>query len=438
MEQLIPSDLLNYFLVFQIHFSKPNFIYFQAYLCGLLLTNGRKTMSQIAQCCFWVERSLSSWERFLSENLWDVNAVCQTLVNLLLEQLDSQLMIHGTYLAPLDTVLVAKNGTKMSGVQRWKDHSGNADRRGRITGHHWGILGLISLNPITQEYRCWVTKMRLICGTLNPFQFIVDPAGSTRRGTFWDGVIPLMLELKQNLGERKVTGVADAYFSKVPFIKPLLDNGIYLITRMRKDAVAWDKRIENKGKNTVKMEGEWKLSTLLKELPVQQLLVHIYGKKSLVEAVEREVFIRGFAPKVKVVVAQGKKKPIIFLSTDLSLTATQIIELYSARFSIELAIRDVKQYFGLTHYQCYLGIAIDRFVHLACLAYCVFGLFYRQQTQVDWMPAVSPSLSQWSFARLRQGMKHFAISRILFPKSAPGANLRTLETELDHILRLAA
>ena len=89
MEQLIPSDLLNYFLVFQIHFSKPNFIYFQAYLCGLLLTNGRKTMSQIAQCCFWVERSLSSWERFLSENLWDVNAVCQTLVNLLLEQLDS-------------------------------------------------------------------------------------------------------------------------------------------------------------------------------------------------------------------------------------------------------------------------------------------------------------------------------------------------------------
>ena len=54
------------------------------------------------------------------------------------------------------------------------------------------------------------------------------------------------------------------------------------------------------------------------------------------------------------------------------------------------------------------------------------------------MPAVSPSLSQWSFARLRQGMKHFAISRILFPKSAPGANLRTLETELDHILRLAS
>ncbi len=92
--------------------------------------------------------------------------------------------------------------------------------------------------------------------------------------------------------------------------------------------------------------------------------------------VEREVFIRGFQPKVKVVVAKGKKEPIIFLSTDLSLTdlsltAAQIIEIYAARFSIELAIRDLKQHFGLAHYQCYLGIAIDRFVHLACVAYCL-------------------------------------------------------------------
>ena len=61
----------------------------------------------------------------------------------------------------------------------------------------------------------------------------------------------------------------------------------------------------------------------------------IAGEK--IEAVERFVFIRGFQPKVKVVVAQGKKEPIIFLSTDLTLTAAQIIEIYGARFSIELA-----------------------------------------------------------------------------------------------------
>ena len=184
--------------------------------------------------------------------------------------------------------------------------------------------------------------------------------------------------------------------------------------------------------------GKWKLANLLQELPTQQLGVKIYGQQTLVEAVERKVFIRGFFHQVKVVVVQGLTKPIIFLSTDLSLTAAQIIEIYSARFSIELAIRDLKQHFGLAHYQCYLGIAIDRFVHLACLAYCLFGLFQRQQLKSHSMPPVSTRHSELSFSRLRQGLQHFAISRVLFPKSAPEANLKLQSSELDQILRLAA
>ncbi len=108
---------------------------------------------------------------------------------------------------------------------------------------------------------------------------------------------------------------------------------------------------------------------LLKEFSPQKILVNIYGKQAEVEAVERKVFLRGFQPQVKVVVVAGVKEPIIFLSTDLSLSAAQIIEIYSSRFSIELAIRDLKQHFGLGDYQCYLGIAIERFVQLTNVAY---------------------------------------------------------------------
>ena len=117
------------------------------------------------------------------------------------------------------------------------------------------------------------------------------------------------------------------------------------------------------------------------------------------DAVEREVFIRGFTYQVKVVVVRGKAEPLIFLSTDLSLSATQIIELYSARFSIELAIRDVKQHFGLADIDSQLGIAIDRFVnlaYLAYLAYSLFGLFHREHDSADWMPQTSATYSQWS------------------------------------------
>ena len=438
MQQFIPLELFGYFLVFQSHFSKPNFIYFQGYLWGLLLARGRKTMNNIAHNCFWVERSLSSWERFLSENLWDVNAVGKTLVTLLLQKLGNKLQVHGGYLAGLDTLLVPKNGQKMSGVQLWKDHSGNADRGERLKGQHWGLLGLIGWEETSQRYWCWPLKMRLISGKLNPFQFIVDPQGVARRGNFWDGVVPLILDLKSQLGSAVLRVVVDAYFCKVPFLAPLVSAKIHVITRMRKDAVAWDRPIPSKQRKSLKLAAECKLARLLREFTPQKLAVKIYGQSVQVEAVEREVFIRGFQPQVKVVVVKGSKEPIIFLSTDLTLSAIQIIEIYAARFSIELAIRDLKQHFGLAHYQCYLGIAIDRFVHLACIAYCLFGLFQQQQLKSDWMPPVSPNHSELSFSRLRRGLQHFAISRVLFPKSADWADLPLPSPDLDRILRLVA
>ena len=86
---------------------------------------------------------------------------------------------------------------------------------------------------------------------MNPFLFVVDSQGLARRATFWDGVIPLVLDLKQQLGSRLLRLVVDAYFCKVPFLEPLVSEGIQVITRMRKDGVAWDERIENPLKKSV-------------------------------------------------------------------------------------------------------------------------------------------------------------------------------------------
>ena len=68
-----------------------------------------------------------------------------------------------------------------------------------------------------------------------------------------NGVILLVLDFKQQLGSSLLRVVVDAYFCKVPFLAPLVSAGIPVITRMRKDGVAWDKRIENQGKKRVKL-----------------------------------------------------------------------------------------------------------------------------------------------------------------------------------------
>ncbi len=51
-----------------------------------------------------------------------------------------------------------------------------------------------------------------------------------------------------------------------------------------KDAVAWDERIENEPKKSVKLEVKWKLAHLLQEVSPQKIWVKIYSKQALVEA----------------------------------------------------------------------------------------------------------------------------------------------------------
>lgn len=437
MAALVPVVLFSYLTLFRPHFTKPSFVYFSGYILSLLLTGGRKTMNRVANTCFWVDRHLSSWERFLAEYRWDPTAIFGTLLETLKAKLGEELQVHGAFLAVVDTLLIAKNGHKMPGVQTWKDYSGNADRGDRIRGHHWALLGLIGFSPLWGRYLCFPLLMQLISGQLNPCQFIVDPNGVATLATFWDCVLPLIWQLHLHLNQAPLRVVADAYFGKAPFIQPLLTEGIHVITRLRKDAVGWDDPSPDQ-RSDAKRGKKWKLAQLLDHLPVEMVSVHLYGKLVTVKAVCREVWLRDIDRKVKVVVIEGIKEPVILISTDLALAIAQIIEIYGARFTVEIAIRDLKGHFGLADYQCYLHTAIYRFVQLACTAFCIYRLIQLKEDTSAWLPPVPKKISPASFTHLRRGLQRFIVSRILSPKFGEMPKSQDSPTELEAILRIAA
>lgn len=432
-----PEILLGYLWLFRPYLNKPSFVFFSSYVLSLLLTSGRKTMSRVAQTCFWFDRHLASWERFLAENHWDLTAVCKTLVGIVCAKLTDGLKIHGAHLAALDTLLIAKNGPKMLGVQFWKDHSGNADRGERIRGHHWAILGLIAHSSMWGCFVCLPLLMQLISGQLNPFMFIVDPQGVATLATFWDSVLPLVFQLHQYLNQAALRLVVDAYFAKAPFINPLVEKGIHVVSRLRKDAVGWDDPTPDQ-RSDAKLGKKWKLAELLTALPTEAITVQLYGQLVTVCAVCREVWLRDITQKVKVVVVEGVKEPVILLTTDLTLSMAQIIELYGARFTIELAIRDLKEHFGLADYQCYLTTAIHRFVHLACLAFCLYRLIQLDKAASDWLPPTPKGVSPTSFTHLRHALQRYVIGRILSADSGEMPNLKDRQSELEAILRIMA
>ena len=80
MENFFPEILIQYLLPFRQAFSKPGFGYFQGFIAALLLSQGRKCISHIANTCFFIDKSLSSWERFLASAQWDLPQVTQHLI----------------------------------------------------------------------------------------------------------------------------------------------------------------------------------------------------------------------------------------------------------------------------------------------------------------------------------------------------------------------
>ena len=69
-----------------------------------------------------------------------------------------------------------------------------------------------------------------------------------------------------------------------------------------------------------------------------------------------------------VVANKSSSEPVLLISTDRGLSAREILEIYAGRFSLEIAIRDLKEEFGLSHYQFRKPLAIRRLIHLILFA----------------------------------------------------------------------
>jgi len=404
-----------------------------------MVVEGRKCLTRLARCVFFHQRDLSSWERFLAGHRWSLLAVTERLVTLVVARLGEQLQVHGAYLVGKDTTLVAKTAKRMLGVQKWKDHSDNADRGGSLVGHHWNLVGLIS--PWESRWLCWPLVMRLVPGLQGARQWMVGDTVAPM--SFWDAAIAAILEVTRCLGGVAVRVVADAFYSKAPFLNGLRARGIDVISRLRKDAVGWDDpapRPPGKRGPKPRYGCKWPLATLLaKETPTRERLT-LYGKLTEVVFVVRDVWLRDVAQKVRVVVLEGAKKPLLLLSTDLTLSPVQIIEIYAARFSIELTIRDLKQHFGLGDYQCTTTLAILRFVHLACLAFCLWRLALLEHLEAGWLQVTSARGAMpeapLSFQRVRRALRAWAIRQVIFANATPGADVAKIERDHEPLLHM--
>lgn len=179
--------------------------------------------------------------------------------------------------------------------------------------------------------------------------------------------------LEQRAGELQRVSkylVADAYFSRNPFIHRVVGAGFQLVSRLRKNvALRYYYTGPQKPKGRPKKYGG-KVDPAKPDPTMLPLITELSCSKTKVYA--GKVELRASSLPIKVVIVQqldiegGKIKSIkIYMSTELEQTASHIIQCYRSRFQQEFIFRDAKQFVGLDEGQARDWLKIDFHVNAA-------------------------------------------------------------------------
>lgn len=175
----------------------------------------------------------------------------------------------------------------------------------------------------------------------------VDEAGKTRPELYAEHVTDCAATLPKEVKYLLV----DGYYSKKRFINPVcaLNQGLEVVGKLRCDAnLRYLYRGTYAGKGRPKRyDGKVDFGDLSRFIyDENEKDLHLYVQTLWHVGLKRTI-------RVVLLLNTSKPKPryILLFSTDLSLTAKDILELYRLRFQIEFLFRDAKQFTGLTDCQ---------------------------------------------------------------------------------------
>ena len=269
---------------------------------------------------FWVKAVL----KFGSEILWKVNG---------------RIVLLG------DGVKNPKSGKKMPGVKKLHQESESNTKPEYIFGH-----SLQSVSVVAKTCG-WLTAIPL--GT----EIHEGVVFSNRcHKTLLDKMLELVDSLDITL---PAYYVMDAYYGAEKMIAGALAAKAHLITRVRTNAVAWliPEEVTRKRRGRKRKYGDkMKLSTVFHEHDGwTEAECLMYGVRTKVRFKSRIMLWRHAGNTVSFVFVKlenGKKA--IFLSTDTTLSALEIIELYSSRFRIEVGFKTSIRVIGAMGYHFWM------------------------------------------------------------------------------------
>jgi len=371
MSPLIPpQELLSLLVVFSPCFTQPAFVYFVQFVVAMTVGMGRLTTTTVFRTSDGT-RHYTNYARFLSRYRWSVRDVAQRLLDLLVARYALWPDDQGRWRLCLviDETIVEKSSKRMFGVAWQRNTHGGLCRGTHILGHYWLMVGVlvrvkgrtlccpIGFRLYRQKKRCPVEEYR------KPAELVIDLLQSLRWPT------------DPNIVR---TVVADAGFADQHLLRWCAREGFVVIVRGRIDAQIHDLYVVQPARlrGRPRKWGE-RLSLAAYAADEKHFTHRVYLYQERMEVKVACLIARhrvsGLVMQF-VITRRPGKDDLVIMSSDLGLTPREIAQLYADRFCIELTFRELKQHFGLGHYQVRIPRAIESHVQLSAVACCLTQL----------------------------------------------------------------
>ncbi|UAC46949.1 IS701 family transposase [Bacillus aquiflavi] len=318
------------------------------FIHGIILTDGRKTVSQIRRSTH-NPRDLSSMTRFLNESPWCSRRVTdrrhEFIINTMKQARNKQIDKQPTFFIIDDTQAKKHRSTKrMEGLDM---HFSHADRK-RVWSH-----SIVTAHIVSGDYSfAW------------DFRSYYREPYCQKHGLTFKSKNDLAIELIETYkasSDEKVYVLVDSWYMSKKLIEACKAKGFYLIGGLRTNRKI---RAKNRKMKISEFAANHLQQSDLRSVTVDDRHYKVYKCKEYCGETEKSTILLSWKDK-----CDGGKKPFCLLCTDNSLDLVTILQYYDVRWNIETGYRYLKDLLGFNDYQLLSRKGIERFWCMQFLTY---------------------------------------------------------------------
>jgi hypothetical protein len=315
----------------------------------------------------------------------------------------------GRLLVALDDYLNPKTGKKIFGCARMFDHAAKQNQSRYPWAQNVVAIGLLK-----------VIKGRWACLPLSHRYYFSKDDISNNQPTFkgkqiafqnkHQQAVEMLAVVAREFPQQQILVVADSWFGNQGLWKPLrktLGKSAHLLSRLRAnnnlyglpDRSPLKKRAGRPTKYGKHLGTTTSLAKANRDR-AEEMVVNLYGKKRPVLFSQCIVMQKTLKCPIRVVWVYRRTQWVALFTTDLSLSVTEIIEYYGARWKIEAGFKELKQDIGSAETQNRHPVAVQNHLNLCMMA-----------TSITWVYACHLNKTP-SRRHAVRGRSHFAFSDV--------------------------